>query len=134
MNAPTPQSQPDNSELRQHTPTPWRVEVDRHFGPGFVITAEGMGNRCPVLRMSSPLGEADETLRGDAELIVEAVNSHAALKSRVEELTKLVRSAYNEGFREGIRETLTSRGGLVWGESKAAKALAMPLEGRGGAT
>lgn len=63
----------------EHTPTPWQVERDEHFGPGFVITARGMENRCPVVRMKSPLRDADETLEGDARLIVKAVNNHDAL-------------------------------------------------------
>lgn len=63
-----------------HTPGPWHCEPDQHFGPGFVITAPGMGNRCPVVRMSSPLGEHDETLKADARLIAAAPEMLAALR------------------------------------------------------
>jgi hypothetical protein len=80
----------------EHTPLPWSVEPDNHFGPGFVITAAGMGNRCPVVRMSSPLGKDDPTLRGDAELIVKACNSHATLKARIEELEAVLRGMVYE--------------------------------------
>lgn len=69
----------------EHTKLPWKLEADQHFGPGFVITSVegGMQNRCPVVRMQSPLGEDDETLRGDAELIVTAVNSYHATTARI---------------------------------------------------
>lgn len=57
-----------------HTPGPWKVEKDQHFGPGYVIVSQsaGMTNRCPVVRMTSPLGEDDATLEADARLIAAA--------------------------------------------------------------
>ena len=40
-----------------------------------------------------------------------------------ERLRGLVRSAYNEGFTEGIREYRTDSGGKPWDESRARSAL-----------
>lgn len=40
------------------------------------------------------------------------------------EAMKLVRSAYNEGFTEGMNEFQTSRGGKPWSDSNSAKKLA----------
>ena len=40
-----------------------------------------------------------------------------------EELLKLVRAAYTEGFTEGMREHTTSRGGKTWNESSARRML-----------
>ncbi len=39
-------------------------------------------------------------------------------------LRRLVQSAFNEGFTEGMREHMTSRGGKPWVDSTACKALA----------
>ena len=86
--------EPLGQAMAEHTKLPWKLETDQHFGPGFVITSTdgGMHNRCPVVRMSSPLGEDDETLRGDAELIVKACNSHDALVKALEEIAYPIRA------------------------------------------
>lgn len=43
----------------------------------------------------------------------------AEKSAEIERLKALVRSAYHEGFGEGMREHSTSRGGKTWQESKA---------------
>jgi len=65
----------------KHTEGPWHVERDDHFGPGYVIVspAAGMHNRAPVVRLSSPLMEMDETLEADAYLIAASPDMLAAL-------------------------------------------------------
>ena len=80
MTAPVQQCQPDNPELRQHTPTPWANCEGAIFR---VIDARGF----TVATVASDSDLRDQWAP-NAAFIVEAVNSHAALKSRVEELTK----------------------------------------------
>src|SRR5262245_54743798 len=76
----------EGTKMGEATARPWRVEEDQHFGPGYVITAVGMGNRCPVVRMQSPFGDEDAALKSDALLIVEAVNSYDTLQARIRDL------------------------------------------------
>jgi hypothetical protein len=40
------------------------------------------------------------------------------LKARVKELEAMVKDAYNEGFRQGIREHTSNWGGISWKDSK----------------
>ncbi len=130
------QSQPDNSELRQHTPTPWRVTEGR----AFVEQAAPLGLFVADCRITDE-GHAN------AAFIVEAVNSHdklqrdledaqielrnlgnmgiAALKSRVEELTK--------ALEEIASFDITPDTGYSVAQAMRRTA-AMSLEGRGGAT
>lgn len=43
-----------------------------------------------------------------------------------EEVLSLIRSAFNEGFSEGMRETTTYGGGKTWAESKTLKKFSTP--------
>lgn len=47
----------------------------------------------------------------------------SSLTAENERLRKLVRSAYNEGFSEGMDEFTRSRGGKPWPDSKSCAAL-----------
>lgn len=106
--------------MAEHTKLPWKLEVDQHFGPGFVITSTdgGMHNRCPVVRMSSPLGEDDETLRGDAELIVKACNSHDALVKALRECVQDI--VFCERVRDPSFNPRSLGVGTVLGDAIAA--------------
>lgn len=53
----------------------------------------------------------------------EAADEISRLTEENERLRGLVRSAYNEGFTEGIREYRTDSGGKPWYESRARSAL-----------
>jgi hypothetical protein len=53
-----------------------------------------------------------------AKLLADTGRERDQALSQVEKLTTLVRSAYNEGFSEGMREHTTSNGGKPWQWSK----------------
>ena len=82
----------------EHTPTPWRANTASYDiyadnvpkGPMKVADIRGWGYLTGKGHGALGLSyeEASQIQQANALLIVEAVNSHAALKSRVEELTK----------------------------------------------
>lgn len=82
MTAPHTQCQPEAAPVRQPTATPWRV----HGLYPEEIYATDDGHRYMVTEVCG--AGTTEQDKANAAFIVEAVNSHAALKSRVEELTK----------------------------------------------
>lgn len=45
-----------------------------------------------------------------------------------EEVLQLIRSAFNEGFNEGMRECTSSRGGKTWAESRTLERFDNPTE------
>lgn len=53
----------------------------------------------------------------------------AAKDARIAELEKLVEHAFNEGFRAGMDEFTSSRGGVTWYDSKSRAALSSGKEG-----
>lgn len=55
----------------------------------------------------------------------------AAERARVEALAGLVKSAYDNGFIQGMRESTTNLGGKPWNESRAAKQLTAILNAQG---
>jgi hypothetical protein len=77
-----------------HTPTPWHVSHD--LGDGFSIARDlvpdsASGRLLPVALAVFTPGNGNETAnravaKGNADFIVEACNSHAALVARVAEL------------------------------------------------
>lgn len=44
-------------------------------------------------------------------------------KAEIERLRKMVKDAYIDGFDEGMREVLESKGGIYWYDSKFKRAL-----------
>ena len=95
MTAPAPQSQ-QIDEIPRHTPTPWKEYAGYIYAPG-----ENGANICA---MSEPrarkevgytepeLGtKAQAEISANADLIVEAVNNHEALKARIQELETALR-------------------------------------------
>lgn len=57
-----------------------------------------------------------------------AENQYAKYEQEIERLRKLVRSAYNEGFTEGMKEDRSFYGGKPWQDSKTKTALETTLE------
>ena len=45
------------------------------------------------------------------------------LRAENERLRKMVKNAYNYGFKEGMREVTSSRGGIPWSDCKYRAAL-----------
>jgi hypothetical protein len=140
-------TQPDNPELR-HTPTPWRlftnpdgtklVGIGAQDGEGILDCGFG------VWAWNDPEGIAN------ANLIVEAVNNHdrltslcesyktqveagsieiAALKSRVEELTKALEQIVNHPEEQTEGHSTYKVGWAFWHVQKIA-ASALSLEDR----
>jgi hypothetical protein len=58
----------------------------------------------------------------------EYVEKYEALTARVAELEAMVQKAYNDGFREGIKEHTTHKGGTPWALSKWPAALSQPAQ------
>jgi hypothetical protein len=58
-----------------------------------------------------------------------AIEAHRAadeierLRAENERLRKMVKNAYNYGFKEGMREVTSSRGGIPWSDCKYRAAL-----------
>ena len=50
----------------------------------------------------------------------------AARDAEIARLRALVRTAYNEGFMQGMREHTSSKGGIPWSDSKIRAALDAP--------
>lgn len=72
--------------------------------------------------------EDNERLRAELDLRLDYIRQidadNANLRAENERLRKLVRSAYNEGFNEGMREAHEySKGGKSWQESNSNRAL-----------
>ncbi len=88
MSAPVLPSQPKDTAAR-HTATPWRVSSFEQSagGAGRVIMGSDGFSIAHVMDRSPAENEVD------AAFIVEAVNSHASLKARIQELTKDLRDA-----------------------------------------
>lgn len=88
MTAPVQQCQPDS----EHTPTPW-MQVALHpeyiLGDGQLAGQSFSIKPDITLMMRDPLA-AKALAEANAAFIVEAVNSHAALKSQVEELDRTI--------------------------------------------
>ena len=53
----------------------------------------------------------------------EAANEIERLCAENERLRKMVKNAYNDGFKEGMREVTSSRGGIPWSDCKYRAAL-----------
>ncbi|MDB5584840.1 MAG: hypothetical protein JWR80_10016 [Bradyrhizobium sp.] len=87
------QSQPSSG----HTPTPWTYRPREHDDWGWIRDADG--NLAATARDGRVWSEHFDKYRDagtdpyepNAAFIVEAVNSHAALKSRIEELEAALR-------------------------------------------
>ena len=87
-----PRSQPTNA-----SPTPWElIAATEHHGP-YIVNEYGH-DVCDFYAMSNPLAASMRNggnsypvhftdAEANAKLVVEAVNSHATLKARIEELT-----------------------------------------------
>jgi len=105
-----PRSQPGS----EHTPTPWHVSPHSHAPIYIAAPDQGMTAFVGIVPCRMMTGRREDTDRANAAFIVEAVNNHdtllnnvevmkrhvsgaadeiAALKSRVEELTKALESA-----------------------------------------
>lgn len=97
MTAPAPQSQQMTDELR-HALLPWRIShTDGSNYALEIVTTNERGNEELVCR---PPGKKRD---GNAALIVEAVNSHEALKARIQELEtalEIIGNGANEVFRQ----------------------------------
>jgi hypothetical protein len=86
--------------MSAHTPTPWRASKC-----GFLMGSDGVGRYGPREVQVGKIGDFfDKELlpfnrdrwQADLELIVEAVNSHASLKARIEELEAALREMVYE--------------------------------------
>lgn len=89
MIAPHPHSQPTPEPVR-HTPTPWdckraRFPTDGEYDCGISAVIDGKP-RCIAETFGRCAPEIKLDAEANAAFIVTAVNSHAALTSRVEEL------------------------------------------------
>ena len=115
MSASLPRSQPDKIELR-HTPTPWRFDGDWYRLPT-IYGADGT----MVAYVEKDKREATPERAANADLIVEAVNSYASLKSQVERMTKALRDIDQHLDNFGYLPNMKAR-------KIARKALATPLE------
>jgi hypothetical protein len=81
-----------NHKTATHTPTPWRVEqgTDLIWGACNPDDQSSYGMGYPVVEGKSaswkPYKPSMEEREANAAFIVEAVNSHEALKTRIQEL------------------------------------------------
>lgn len=104
-------SQPKLSETRQHTPTPWEAQ---EFDPeDKCVPIIGLRAECPdgptngmvaiatlfPTEMDAIDGIGPELAIANAAFIVDAVNSHASLKSRVQELEAIARQSRDAMLR-----------------------------------
>ena len=64
----------------------------------------------------------------DSARIVKGLPTEAA--DEIERLRALVRSAYSEGFSEGMNEHTKFQGGKPWQDSRSRAALESALEGK----
>jgi hypothetical protein len=90
--------------MTAHTPTPWMTMPCGELLPYDVMIVADLGKNSNGIQAISTVARAlsirqdKETTAANAAFIVEAVNSHASLKARIEELegalTKL--AAYND--------------------------------------
>ena len=82
----------------KHTPTPWKTDVQERKGQNLhIITSESIDGFDPLSGMNLVAAVSYGTnSRGNAELIVRAVNSHAALV----EALKAMQSACDEWAAE----------------------------------
>jgi len=61
----------------------------------------------------------------DMNEVIERVDDEIErLRAENERLRKMVKSAYNDGFKEGMREVNSSRGGIPWSDCTYRAALA----------
>jgi hypothetical protein len=88
MTAPAPQCQPTTG----HTPTPWRFDGDWYRIPT-IFGADGK----TVASVEKDERKSTPERAANAALIVEAVNSHATLKARVEDLETALRDLLDHG-------------------------------------
>jgi hypothetical protein len=59
----------------------------------------------------------------DGDLLQDAADEIERLRAENERLRKMVKNAYNDGFKEGMREVTSSRGGIPWSDCKYRAAL-----------
>lgn len=88
MTAPAPQCQPKDTAARQHSALPWELSPQ-----GYIIPTHQ--SPMAMLKLKSPWIEGawddDPEAAANAAFIVNAVNSHASLKARIQELTIALR-------------------------------------------
>lgn len=79
------------------------------------------------VKLAEKLAEAEREVRSLEAEMERRDGIHLSIRGSLEQdrdtLRLLVRSAYNEGFNEGMREVNSQRGGKAWLESKACAAL-----------
>lgn len=80
MTAPVQRSQPST----EHAPTPWQIGIALYPYRHFYGSSDKNGAALAIGSCVTALGEKYDV--ANAAFIVEAVNSHASLKARVEEL------------------------------------------------
>lgn len=73
--------------MKQHTPTPWKVEVNERFRVehGDIFPVKGATGR-PVCVVPGQIGDEDSA---NAAFIVQACNSHAALVEALEAVNSM---------------------------------------------
>jgi hypothetical protein len=95
-----------------HTPTPWHVD---NCPSGFIYINAGS---CRIARIEDQKYMTEEHAQADADFIVTAVNSHAALVARVAELEAALKQIAE------LRETADARGDFHLARGIARDALA----------
>lgn len=98
MNAASQSIQPTSEPVRQHSPLPWRPTR-----AGYLMAPDGPKHEVQVAQIGNFFDKQllpfnRDRWQADLDLIVEAVNSHATLKARAEELEaalQTIRAAAN---------------------------------------
>lgn len=99
---------PDATAKAGQTPLPWKAVMGEAKWEGVPIRSGGL-----LVAMARAAGGPIQNAKANARLIVEAVNSHASLEARVEELEKCLAWAleyaaeYAEGFDREVNPTQT---------------------------
>jgi len=105
------------------TPGPWKAENWRVSERKNDSNPVAICNRSDLFRDAAHIARCDpDTIRALCELALRGLEVEA-LRAENERLQALVRTAYNEGFAEGMKEHTTSRGGNPWPMSKSRTAL-----------
>jgi hypothetical protein len=104
----------------KQSPTPWMIEGDPASKSGFWLSVSLGGAGMPLFHMKALTGEK-HGIRGDAALIVRAVNAHEALVKAVEELQEALLHEIESALGREVRPGEFPR---AWHTSHSALALA----------